>query len=401
MRIKHPTERAAIYKQGKSNNWYLDYYIVVDGKNKRKQKGAFTQDKEEAMRQLEEIILVNRLVREGKIDLKETHYKSVSDIAKIIIKRFKKSENKKPIYKDYIRKLKEILKEYKNFDIKKLDKPELRKFFFNKTYSQTQLRITRKSFSLIFEYAEENNFIEKIPTFPSVDLKEKEERESYTEEELKFLKNRFTELSQTSKNKKGRENFLLLYYFIELLELTGIRYGELREIKTNNIYQRDNQTYIKIDKSKTAKRTILSPKNAVFIIEKLDKGQEYLFEREDKKIPDFSQVLQGDRQRNEKLYKELNIHHKTLYNIRHSFINKKIIEGKELFMIAQHCGTSLQMIQEYYSDMIVNRDYNNIYQSDFETEMDEWADMIIMDNKKEKLAGNTIKLENKKENISN
>ena len=30
-------------------------------------------------------------------------------------------------------------------------------------------------------------------------------------------------------------------------------------------------------------------------------------------------------------------------------------------MIAQHCGTSLEMIQKNYLDQIVNRDIENIY----------------------------------------
>ena len=98
MRIKHPTtKRAAIYKQKNSPYWYLDYYIDIDGKTKRKQINSKTEDKDKAFDQLNEIILVNRLVREGKIDLKDTHYKSVNEIAKIIIKTLEPSIKQKPI----------------------------------------------------------------------------------------------------------------------------------------------------------------------------------------------------------------------------------------------------------------------------------------------------------------
>ena len=78
-------------------------------------------------------------------------------------------------------------------------------------------------------------------------------------------------------------------------------------------------------------------------------------------VPDFSGIIQRDREENPDWYEENNLENFVLYQLRHSFINKKIIEGKDLLMIAQHCGTSLEMIQKNYLDQIVNRDIENIY----------------------------------------
>ena len=290
MRIKHPTQkRAAIYKQKKSPFWYLDYYIDINGKSKRKQVNTKTEDKDKAFDQLNEVILVNRLVKEGKIDLKDSTYKSVSEIAQKKIKELNKEKDIKIIYKDYIRKLKEIEEYYKKFDIKKLNKAELRSYFSGKKYSQTQLRITRKAFLYIFEEAEENGYIEIIPTFPKVNLKEKIRRESFESEKLEILKDRYLKKSANAKNYKTKENFELLYYFNSILKETGIRYGELREIENKNIIKDGNHTLLKLEKSKTSKRTVLISVQAEFFIMKIqDNSKKYLFERSDNVIPNFS-----------------------------------------------------------------------------------------------------------------
>jgi integrase len=386
MRIKHSTNsRASIYKQKGSKKWYLDYYIEIDGKPTRKQISSRTTDEKEALTQLDEIILVNRLVKEGKIDLKEKKYISINKITQVIIKRLKKPTKPKKIYKEYIRILKIIEIYYKNFDIKKLNKAELRNFFSDDDYSQTNLRVIRKGFLYIFEYAEENGYIETIPKFPQVELKKPVKRESYTKEELEFLKERFLKISRRNSNTVIKDNFRLMYFFICILEETGIRYGELRELETKNIISENGNTLLKLDKSKTSPRKVLIPIQAEFLIDQINNNQKYLFERTDGKIPDFSKVFQTEKSRNIEIYKTLKIEDKTIYCVRHTFINEKIKEGKELFYIAQHCGTSLKMIQDFYADMIVNRDYNNIY--DNENLSDQMADIIIKDYEQEKYTG--------------
>jgi integrase len=402
MREKHPTNsKASIYKQKGSKNWYLDYYIELDGKTKRKQVSSKTSDKKEALRQLDEILIVARLIKEGKIDLKEKNYKSVSDIAKIIIKRLEKPTKPKSIYKEYIRILRQIEKHYKNFDIKKLNTAELRTYFNEDEYSQTNIRVIRKGFLYIFEYAEENNLIDKIPKFPKVEIKKPVKRESFEKEELDIVKERMLKISRRNSNITIKENFNLMYYFLYILEETGIRYGELRELETKNIIEQNGSTFLKLVKSKTNKRRVLISVKAAFLILKINNNQKYLFERTDGKIPDFSKIFQTEKSRNIEIYKKLNIENKTIYCVRHKFINEKIQEGKELFMIAQHCGTSLKMIQDFYADQIVNRDYNNIYNSN--TSLDDLADAIGRDYEytKEHSPELIVKLDDDNINIQN
>ena len=123
-----------------------------------------------------------------------------------------------------------------------------------------------------------------------------------------------------------------------------------------------------IEKSKTRTRKILvdtESRNILTLLLELkkDKNKEtFVFSRIiDHVVPDFSGIIQRDREENPDWYEEKNLENFVLYQLRHSFINKKIIEGKDLLMIAQHCGTSLEMIQKNYLDQIVNRDIENIY----------------------------------------
>ena len=368
MRIKHDTVKdACIYKMKTSKKWYLEYYIEINGKRQRKQKAAKTENKQEAMRKLDEVLLVARLVEEGRIDLKESNIKTVKLLCKKVIKDLEKREYQKVIFKDYIRKLKDISNLYENTDIKKLDKKELKRFF-NKPFSNTQLRISRKAFRLLFEYAQENNFIQVIPDFPSCEIKKKKEKEDYEDNQVLLLIDRFKRLSTESKNQVAKENFLILSVFIRQLFNTGMRYGEARNLKRDCIIEYKGKSFYRIDSSKvsTAKRKIMVDVFTVMNLENLtnkNNNRKFLFERIDGKLPDFGQIFQGDKLRNIKWYKEKGLEDFTLYNIRDCFIKRKIEEGKDLFYISQHCGTSITMIEKHYAMYLVNRKYENIYES--------------------------------------
>ena len=326
MRIKHDKQPdACIYKMKKSKNFYMEYYITIDGKRTRKQKATGTTDQTEAMRQLDEVLLVSRLVEEGKIDLKQNNTKTVNQIAKQVIKELDKRTIQKVIYKDYKRKLNDIAEVYKSLNIRHLDRLKL-KDYFNKPFSNTQLIISRKAFSLIFEYAEENNFIEKAPSFPPAEIKPRKDKEDHQDYVVRFLYERFTGLSLISKSTIGRENFFLLSIFILFLNKTGMRYGELRHLKTKDIYEENEKFYFFIKKSKVekAKRKILIDNSVRNLVEKhIDNRKEYFFQRLDGVLPQFTQVFKGDKDRNLKEYKKANLTDFTLYNIRDIFIIKK------------------------------------------------------------------------------
>ena len=208
---------------------------------------------------------------------------------------------------------------------------------------------------------------------------EKIRRESFDKDKLEILKERYLKKSSETKNKIAKENFKLMYYFISILEETGIRYGELRQLETKNIIEDNGKTLLKLEKSKTSKRTVLIPIQASYLITKINNNQKYLFERSDGVIPNFTQVFKTDKDSNKKYFENLNIFNKTIYCIRHTFINQKIKEGKDLYQIAIHCGTSLKMIEEWYDDMIVNSDYNNIYDDKKVDLLDQLADSMILD----------------------
>lgn len=374
MRIKHPTERAAIYKQKGSNKWYIEYYVKINGKNVRKQKSAGTEDKEVALRELDKALLVADYIEQGKIDLKESNNTTVSRIVKKVIKSLEPKLHEKTIYKDYIRKLGDISEALGKTNIKSIDNLTLKSYFDSKM-SQTQLIITKKAFTLIFEYAQDHKYIESFPRFPKVEIKKVEEREAIPESTIYFLVKFFTALSQSSKSSIARENFKLLSYFIILLYQTGMRYGELRHLKNKNI-DLDNENIL-IDKSKVgvSRQIKISSESRPFF-DFLKTDREYLFSREDLKLPDFSQVFKQAKERYIDTWQEYQADKYTLYNIRHSFINKKLLEERNLFFVAMHCGTSIKMIEKYYADLLIAKDKSLIFEKE-EDKMDMWADGLL------------------------
>lgn len=357
----------------------MEYYVQINGRKTRKQKATGTDNKEEAFKQLEEVLLVARLVEEGKIDLKETNVKTVKTVCKKVIKELDDKTIQKVIYKDYKRKLKDISEFYNTLNIRDLDRLALKKYF-NKPFSATQLRISRKAFRLVFEYAEEHNLIEKIPVFPPVEIKKVKEKEDYTDQQIRELQYRYLEKSKSSKNQTARENFKLLSIFINVLNQTGMRFGELKHLRVEDITTEDDQTYFKIRKSKvdSAKRKILVDISINQVIKPIySKGKKYLFERLDGVLPDFTNIYRGDRDRYIKDFKSAGLEDFTLYNIRDCFIKRKIKENKDIYFIAQYVGSSIEMIQRFYAANFINRNYENIH--DTTNDLNHLADMLNLE----------------------
>ena len=323
------------------------------------------------MIELEKTLLVVQYAKEGKIDLKDNTTLTVRYVANKLLKEYEKRQKDtnttKVIYKDYIRVFKNIIKLYENLNIKRLDTQELKKYF-NKPFSKTQITITRYCFKEIFEFALQKKQIEFIPKFPKITVKKIKDKTDIKDDTIRALRDRFRTLSKETKSKIAKENFKILEVFIDQLLQTGARYGELRNLKSKNIIEDNLKVFYKFEKSKveTARRTILISHMTEYGLEDLPNNpykQEFVFQRKDGKLPDFSQILQGDKQRNPDWYKSKGLENFTLYNIRDNFIKRKIEEGKDLFLISQFVGTSIEMIQKHYALNLVNRKYENMHDS--------------------------------------
>ncbi|KKO45442.1 integrase [Arsukibacterium ikkense] len=369
MSYQHPTGKARLYKQGGSAKWYMDYY---DQFGKRRQVSTRTIDFDKAKEMLDEQMLVLKLVRENRFDLAPRSLITVEKAAQETIKRLEKRQAKG--LKDNKRFLLKIVEKFGKTDIKKLKRTDLEEVYDNEM-SETMVRNYNRAFKLLFNRCIDLGYIDVKPELPEPRIAEKHKRRALTPEQIKALHQRFLVKSETSKNATGKVNFILLSLFIKLLHLTGLRYGELQHIRFQDVKPQKiggvDAYILQITKSKTVMRDVIISEDAYRTIQfvKIQKNiraldTDHVFSREPGVFPDFTNILKEDRNRYKDRYKANNVDDITLYQLRHTFITEKIKEGKTLFLIAQHCGTSVQMIEDYYADAIANTDVNHIFSSD-------------------------------------
>ncbi len=378
-RWKHPETSAYLYKQKQSKNFYMEFY---DHRNIRTQKTTKTDDLETAKRVLERALGVREALLSGDYVTKEKKKVTVKRVCEEKILAMSKSEGLKG-QKENTRHLLLIAEQIGHIDIQKLTKKDLMPIY-EKQLSATKRANFNRAFALLFEYAIDSEYIDKAPSLPTATVKPPNPRESADEKVINGLINYF--LTKKRKTAKAQENAELLALFLMFLNSTGIRYGEARNIKYKDILEprifqvgeESISAYVlKIGKSKTRTRKILLPDtgNGVINYSKIIKirygeyfpsPESYLFGRADGVLPDFTNILKEDRKNNIKLYEENGWQDFVCYQARHTFINKKILDGKGLFHIAQHTGTSIEMIQKFYADALQTRDYKQIFNdSDF------------------------------------
>ena len=346
-------------------------YYSPDGK--RRLKSTKTDDLEEAKIKLQEQLFLNKAEKSGQITVQHDNKKSVGYIARKIIKNLEEVQQPRTTWTKIRTRLEEIIKLYDKNDIRNFKRKELRTIF-EIPRSKPQLSYLRTALNKIFEYAEDEGYIDGKPTFPKPIIKNDfEKRHPIKADQFHKLTLFINKLKFNETNELRRENKELLILMMDLLISTGARLGELKELKVKDIYFSEDdstESTINIPKSKVKKRKILIPAYADSILlghmyDNFLLEDDYLFKRQcDKEIPIFSDVLRNIKKEHPKFFEENDLEKFVLYSLRHTFITKKITEGRNLFMIAQHCGTSVKMIEEHYSDYIVNSDFSNVYTED-------------------------------------
>ena len=72
---------------------------------------------------------------------------------------------------------------------------------------------------------------------------------------------------------------------------------------------------------------------------------------------DFNKIVTRDIENNREFYENLKVKDFCLYRLRHTFIIERLLEKKNIVFIAQHCGTSVKMIEDHYADYIATASY--------------------------------------------
>lgn len=185
-------------------------------------------------------------------------------------------------------------------------------------------------------------------------------RPAFTQDEQKKIILGLDDWIEKGATKREREKRFVLRHLVELLFLTGIRPGtesssiKFGAIKTHNQGGRKS-VVIRVD-GKTGERypvaaiDVLTNINAVKKTIKdvkddtafcsLPSGKPYKDPQEDFK----AYLIQSGM-----LLDPMSGEERTLYSCRHSYITNQLLSGTSIYTIANQCGNSVKMIEDYYS----------------------------------------------------
>ncbi|MEE1981617.1 site-specific integrase [Shewanella xiamenensis] len=367
----HPDVKGAtIYKQPQSKKWYISYY---NHENKRIQKSAKTESREEAIKILNKHVLVSDMLKKGEINLKtkETR-KLILTICNYLIEQINKITNY-PNKPPTLRHLKKISYKIGHIYIDELVTTDLN-IITQVEESLTTINNYKKCLNMIFDYSIEKELIKYKIKFGKFKIKEKEKRESITLEQHWQIVRKIESESWDATRYDHQENMYLLSRFIRFLRETGLRYGEVLYIKFDDIVIDGEKIIFRVPVSKTRKRKTLITQEALDLLydimfynlennKRQLKSDEYIFSRSDGIVPNFTSRMQSFKNRNLEFFKSIGLEFKeySCYTERHSFICDRISKNKNIHDIAEHAGNSTAVIEKYYRDDITTRSIDIIY----------------------------------------
>lgn len=378
-RIPHPLhDEAYIYKRPGSQFWFMDY---KNANGNRTRKSTKTTDKRQALQNLSENIILIKKIKSGEISITESKKITVKKVIAETIEHYRNVQPQKPTYRVYIRELKTFAITHGEKDINELNRKILREYF-SQNFSKSRFGMIRTALKTMFILAEESEYIKLVPEFPNnIETKKVEKREGMKKEQVQAIIKRFSEKSKNDKMEVSRrkatdvekENARILCTFMILLYHSGARIGEIRHLKPSDVYHRYDESGqllagITIRESKTVPRKILIP---IMVWVHLRQEQEkhkfsdndyYFLNRVNGKlVEDFSKIIAKDVENNNEFYANLGVSDFCLYRLRHTFIIERLLEKKNIIFIAQHCGTSVKMIEKHYADYIATVSYELVY----------------------------------------
>lgn len=370
------TDGLAIYKQKQSNNFYV-YLNTAEGDFRKSLK---TPCKKEATRKA--WVYYTSYHEDINQSIFESTRKSLvktlcKDLSCIFSKKHDEVGKKQSKYKDHSRILTdEISPALGHLKIKQLEKKHIKEILENAN-SKTQLRVRQGAFKQLFDYAVESSLIKEyqLPAIPTVDVKKSDPRAHFKPAHLELIRTRQDEFISSPPKALSKRYREFMLYAIEFMLHTGIRTGEeLAHLKFSDIRQDRTSTQIfyhievtagKIhSKSKSSSRLVPLSEEATSIVLHIANKYYCKSERSTLKGIGFNSYIFRDPLDQEKMFDsktfdqlcsfheiDNRIEFYTLYSCRHTYITRKLKEGVDVYLIATNCGTSIEMIQEYYSKL--------------------------------------------------
>jgi len=292
------------------------------------------------------------------------------------------TQDRNPDYiKETIHKVQRICVEYfNNKPIGEITNTEVREMFgeyqnnATKQLASATLRGARASLNLFFKFAVENDYLDAIPQIPVPSLK-KNPRPEFNKDEWKDLTTHMRKwVEEPCKGERGlngydvkrhRERFYLQHYVL-VMGNPGIRIGEMRNVRWVDLDKvavddGEERLLFSVD-GKTGKRDVIANAGVEDDIRRIYEYRKDELGVSDDKF-DRTEIIfchpNGKRigtyrgsfetlLKETKLRKDKNGNNRTLYSLRHTYATMRINEVP-IYQLAVNMGTSVEMIEDYYS----------------------------------------------------
>jgi len=243
-----------------------------------------------------------------------------------------------------------------------------------KELASSTIRGTRAALNLFFKFAVDRDYIKSVPSIPVPSLK-KNPRPEFNKDEWKKLTTYLRQwVEEPCKGERGlngydkkrhRERFYLQHYVL-IMGNTGIRVGEMRNVRWVDLDKvevtgGEERLLFSVD-GKTGKRDVIANAGTERYIRRLYEYRRDELGKTDNSFdrtefifchPDGKRIgtYRGSFEtllKDTKLRKDKNGNNRTLYSIRHTYATMRINEVP-IYQLAVNMGTSVEMIEDYYS----------------------------------------------------
>lgn len=387
-------ENYEIYRRG--NSWYIYISKKICGDSIFR-ASLGTNDKNVALQKARDIYNAKKQENDDNIIKRNSFLANANDFLAV---------NTNPIFREHMNRCfipyftDKIGNRTKINDINKLTNLDLRKYVDyrkqipSKKKNNTSVpvkpsTIIRENSTLrtFFKWCYENERINKELKLPTIRAKENSfdengnpifndlsgRRTCFTQDEISLINSTLLKEIKNEINRHTKRRKHLLYYYINILYQCGMRMCELRNTTWNQFIPNYKDGGLLKDvynaKQHNRRDVALSP-YAVKLLSKLKKHQQHFCEKHN--IP-FNEneikiisICNSNLERNtfniktvneldngfRKLLDRCGIEHnnqKVLYSYRHSYISTLVEHQVPTINIAQQCGTSVDMIENYYN----------------------------------------------------
>ena len=401
-------KKVKLYKRSRSNVWQTEIKLK-NGKRERFSTG--TEDENEAKEQALKLFYGAEARAENKLPQSTRKFRNVAKFAVRRMQDELDAESGKTTYNDYIRVINKylipffgnydvanvnvkLLQEYALWRDKKMGKEKAQKQLNSlKGKSPTEVEDILIEAAYIFRAADStisthNSALNRVldeallngwitesikPTLLNKGRKG-ESRGAFSQEEYNYILYHLEQWKNVGHRKVTREIRELLSRYVGFLAGTGIRHGtETYHLKWRHIRKIEQDSEppyiaINVDGKRGKRELIATDETAVFLLmlhelnprvnqldyeDMLKEGvDEYVFvNRSGERVT--TDALRGA------FRKFLDIHNlriggvddrpRSLYSLRHTYATKALVAGRDIHKLAVQMGTSVAMLEEYYS----------------------------------------------------